>query len=78
MSCIRCGGLMVVEMICDLMEHESRSRIDTARCVNCGNFEDAIIRANRVSPPLPSHGQSRLGKARGPRIAQSGCLREAM
>lgn len=47
MSCERCGGLMVVETICELMEIGSWSGIDTARCLNCGNFEDTIIRTNR-------------------------------
>lgn len=78
MSCRRCGGLMVAEMSSELMADDALTGIDPTRCVNCGNLEDATIRANRVSPPPPSHGQSRLGKARGPRIAQSGWLREAM
>jgi len=55
MSCERCGGLMVVETCCDLIEAESRKGIDTMRCVNCGNFEDTIIRANRASSHLPRH-----------------------
>ena len=48
MSCERCGGLMVIETICDLRKEESRRAIDTTRCLNCGNFEDTIIRTNRV------------------------------
>lgn len=55
MSCERCGGLMVVETCCDLIEAESRKGIDTMRCVNCGNFEDAIIRTNRASSRVPRH-----------------------
>jgi hypothetical protein len=47
MSCERCGGLMVIEAICELMEEGSRKGIDTTRCLNCGNFEDTIIRTNR-------------------------------
>ena len=53
MSCERCGGLMVIEAICDLMEEESHRGIDTRRCLNCGNFEDSTIRANRVVSRLP-------------------------
>jgi uncharacterized Zn finger protein len=49
MSCERCGGLMVIETICDLVEDESRIGADTARCLNCGNFEDRRIRINRAS-----------------------------
>lgn len=55
MSCERCGGLMVIESICDLMEGESRTGIDTTRCLNCGNFEDTIIRTNRATSRLPGH-----------------------
>ena len=47
MACERCGGLMVIDIFFDLMEAESRMGIDTARCLNCGNFEDTIIRTNR-------------------------------
>ncbi len=48
MSCERCGGLMVLETICDLVEDKSLRGIETARCLNCGNFEDPRIRTNRV------------------------------
>ena len=44
---------MVIETHCDLMEEESRRGIDTTRCLNCGNFEDTIIRTNRVIFRLP-------------------------
>jgi uncharacterized Zn finger protein len=48
MSCERCGGLMVIETICELVEDRSLRGIETARCLNCGNFEDPRIRTNRV------------------------------
>ena len=48
MLCERCGGLMVIETICDLMKEEFRRRSDTTRCLNCGNFEDGTIRTNRA------------------------------
>lgn len=54
MSCERCGGLMVIETICELMEIGSRRGIDTTRCLNCGNFEDTIIRTNRGISRVPS------------------------
>jgi hypothetical protein len=78
MSCTRCGGLMVIETFCDLMGEESRVGSDTRRCLNCGNLEDAIIRANRVTPPLPNRVGTRAGKARGPRPAQVEWLQQAM
>ena len=55
MSCGRCGGLMVLGTFRDLMEEESRMGIDTTRCLNCGNFEDTIIRTNRASSRVPRH-----------------------
>jgi hypothetical protein len=54
MSCERCGGLMVIETICDLMEREPFTGIDATRCLNCGNFEDTRIRTNRVISSLPN------------------------
>lgn len=47
MSCERCGGLMVIEAICELMDGGSRKGIDTTRCLNCENFKDTIILTNR-------------------------------
>ena len=55
MSCERCGGLMVIETVCDLMDEKSRTGIDTTRCLNCGNFEDTIICTNRVISHVPRH-----------------------
>ena len=65
MSCERCGGLMVVEISCALMETGLRKGIDTTRCVNCGNFEDATIRTNRTSSRLLGHCER---SPAGPRI----------
>lgn len=48
MFCERCGGLMVIETSYELMEGRSRREFDSTRCLNCGNFEDAIIRTNRA------------------------------
>lgn len=62
MSCARCGGLTVVEQLSDLLEAESPIEMDAIRCLNCGNFEDAIIRANRVGPIGPRRtARHRLG-----------------
>ena len=55
MSCERCGGLMVIETICDLVEDKSLRRIETARCLNCGNFEDTRIRNNRAISLMSRH-----------------------
>lgn len=70
MSCARCGGFMLVETACHLMEEASRRGIDTARCVNCGNFEDAVVRANRAIARPPSHLEHLTVETRGPRAVQ--------
>ena len=54
MSCERCGGLMVIETNCELMDRESRKGINMVRCVNCGNLEDVYIRTNRVISRVPT------------------------
>ena len=56
MPCERCGGFMVFDAFCDPQEKESPTGIATTRCLNCGNLEDTIIRANRAS----SHVQGQL------------------
>ena len=40
---------MVIETISDLIEDESRIGANTARCLNCGNFEDRRIHINRAN-----------------------------
>lgn len=70
MSCERCGGFMLVETVCYLIEEKSRRGIDTARCVNCGNFEDPVVRANRAISRLPSHFEQPTMEARSPRAVQ--------
>lgn len=56
MRCQRCSGLMVVEPFCDTSKlgiaRESRS----ARCLNCGNVEDAVIVINRLEPRSATRG----------------------
>jgi hypothetical protein len=64
MLCERCGGLMVIETICDLMKEEFRRGSDTTRCLNCGNFEDTIIRTNRGIFRLPRQVEPRTGGTR--------------
>ena len=71
MSCERCGGLMVVEAFGDRMEEQFRTGIEPTRCLNCGNYEDAIVRANRTSSQFQNSFHERARKARGPRVAQS-------
>lgn len=64
MSCERCGGLLVVDTLSDLMEEKFSTGIKTVRCLNCGNVEDAIIRANRARIDVRSHCEPRTVGAR--------------
>ena len=70
MSCERCGGLMVIEAICELMDGGSRKGVDTTRCLNCGNFEDTIIRTNRDIARLPERHDPHIVGATRLRAAQ--------
>jgi hypothetical protein len=70
MLCERCGGLMVIETNCDLREEESRRGIDATRCLNCGNFEDTIIRTNRVISRVPRQVELRAVGIRRRRALQ--------
>jgi hypothetical protein len=78
MSCERCGGLMVIEHFCDLMKEESRTGIDTIRCLNCGNFEDTIIRTNRVISRVPRHVEPHTVGTRRPSASQPRSLERAI
>lgn len=48
MTCRRCLGLMVVEESCDSMAWDISRGTRLARCLNCGNMEDAVIFVNRL------------------------------
>lgn len=50
MSCSRCQGLMVTEMLFNPNESMSHTWVPAARCLNCGNLEDALIRMARCLP----------------------------
>lgn len=78
MSCERCGGLMVVESSCDRMNAESYKGIGTRRCLNCGNFEDAIIRTNRAGSRFPRHSKRCTAEASVQRADQLGSLERAI
>jgi hypothetical protein len=77
MSCERCGGLMVIETICDLVEDNYLRGIETARCVNCGNFEDSRIRTNRASSRLPEQVEPRTVGSRRPSVIHPRALERA-
>lgn len=78
MSCERCGGLMVIETNCELMDRESRKGIDMARCVNCGNLEDVYIRTNRVILRVPPQVESHTEGAGRSSAIQSRALEQSI
>lgn len=56
MLCHRCRGCMVEDQwmdarICELVTDAGWSGAAT-RCINCGDIEDPVIRANRIRLPV--------------------------
>lgn len=47
MRCKRCSGFMVVEPFHDATGVSVSGNLQEARCVNCGNVEDAVICIHR-------------------------------
>ncbi len=63
MSCSRCQGLMVTEMLFNPSEGVTHTCVPVARCLNCGNLEDSLIRLARCIPDQLL-GSSRPGPQR--------------
>jgi hypothetical protein len=51
MECSRCDGFMIAERQYDQDKEDACAGRFGARCINCGNVEDAVIRRNRVVRP---------------------------
>lgn len=66
MKCPRCRGFMVVESQYDQEQEEARAGKFGARCINCGNVEDAVICRNRIVRP------SLRNEPRGGSVEQGG------
>ena len=45
--CSRCGGLMVREFCTDLLNSTGELDCPVARCIQCGDVVDPVIRRNR-------------------------------
>ncbi len=61
--CVRCGGLMVGEFCTDLLNSTGELDCPVARCVQCGDVVDPVIRRNRhlqqaVGPVLQMRASS--------------------
>jgi hypothetical protein len=62
MACRRCGGLVVVETVCDLCDWGEEANC-MSRCVNCGCIDDPVICANCLRP-FPPNGFRYEGRSR--------------
>ena len=56
-SCMRCGGLMIMEYYLDLEDDTGQIGVTGFRCTSCGEVIDPVILRNRLSPtPDLLHG----------------------
>jgi hypothetical protein len=55
MKCLRCGGLMVLDVVYDDIPdlYEGSDGLEVFRCVHCGDILDEVIFAHRRSPKPP-------------------------
>jgi hypothetical protein len=53
-SCLRCGGLLVLSYMASLESDLTGRPIKLWRCVNCGDYVDRDILANRWKSLLPA------------------------
>jgi uncharacterized Zn finger protein len=65
MACGRCGGLMVVEMICAEAKESWGLDLPVTRCLNCGNIEDQVILWHRVIRTAAGKRSNVRKKSRG-------------
>lgn len=48
MTCVRCGGFVIIDGYAWPGEEIDSREVPQAHCVNCGWIEDPVIRANRT------------------------------
>lgn len=53
-SCLRCGGLLVPSYLASLESDVTGKPMRLWRCVNCGDYLDDDILANRWKGPVPA------------------------
>lgn len=53
-SCLRCGGLLVPSYLASLESDVTGKPMRLWRCVNCGDYLDSDILANRWKGPVPA------------------------
>ena len=53
-GCLRCGGLLVLSYMASLESDLSGRPLRLWRCVNCGDYIDHDILANRWKGPVPA------------------------
>jgi hypothetical protein len=64
MLCQRCRGMLVRETFSDLREETARL-CSATRCINCGNIEDTVVRANQLRSHVTKRSSPRLMNRNG-------------
>lgn len=71
-SCLRCSGLLVTSYLPSMECDVTGAPAPLWRCVNCGNYLDRFILANRLTGPVSARqrarrrsGPQRTGRLRG-------------
>lgn len=60
--CLRCGGLMIQEQGTSWERKDRGPTVTSRRCINCGNWLDFDILANRGKSPLPARPRTRRAR----------------
>ncbi len=59
MTCQRCGGMMIIDLCCDMLDGTGELCVEVWRCLLCGEIIDPVIVANRANPPEPDRSARR-------------------
>ncbi|HJU03812.1 MAG TPA: hypothetical protein VJ692_01580 [Nitrospiraceae bacterium] len=63
-DCVRCGGMMVPSRYIDMLDDTGQLEFIGARCIQCGDVSDPVIRRNRIRQATldrpPAHELSRV------------------
>jgi len=55
-KCPRCHGLLAVDYMNDILTDGIWR--EQSKCLNCGSVTDAVIEANRLTPPVLTRGET--------------------
>lgn len=69
-TCVRCGGLMVGEYCMDLTNCAGKLKVETLRCVQCGEVVDPVILANRAIQRARVSSSRKDHNSAGPQLSR--------